>query len=100
MNMPRAPCCLISSTTRSPNSARRPVMTTSAPSSANRKAVALPIPDVAPVMIATLFDSFMASPFLILPLQEVDEDLNLWENKGLLERGEHDDLWCTNGRQS
>ena len=56
-----APVSLISFSTRSPNSTRRPVMTRSAPSSANKSAVAFPIPDVAPVMMATLFESFFMS---------------------------------------
>jgi hypothetical protein len=38
-----------------PKLTRRPVTTKSAPSSANRNAVALPIPDVPPVMMATFF---------------------------------------------
>src|SRR5512142_14834 len=48
---------LISFSTPRPKSTRRPVMTRSAPSSANKRAVALPIPEVAPVMIATLCKS-------------------------------------------
>ena len=45
---------------RSPRSADRPAMTTRAPSAANSRAVASPMPLVAPVMIATLPSSLPA----------------------------------------
>jgi hypothetical protein len=45
--------CLMPLTTRSSSCCRRPVMTTDAPSSANRFATASPIPALPPVTIAT-----------------------------------------------
>src|ERR1700761_7085667 len=48
------PACLISSTVSSPGCCLRAAMATAAPSLANAIAVALPIPELPPVTIATL----------------------------------------------
>ena len=58
------PAALISFTQLSPSSSFVPTTMTFAPSFAKSSAVALPIPLVEPVMIATLFSNFMAMPSL------------------------------------
>lgn len=58
-------------------------MTRSAPSSANKSAVAFPIPDVAPVIMATLFESFFYHKFLPHSLQ-VERVVSRLDSTGLI----------------
>src|SRR3981081_261968 len=69
MNVASPPCCLICRTTASPRCWFRPVIATFAPSLENSSAVASPMPEVPPVMRATLPFRRMRG---ILPAEDVE----------------------------
>src|SRR6476620_10762286 len=98
-NAASPPSFSICLTTSVPSFSRRPETTTFAPARANAIAVALPMPDVAPVTRATLpanvlllFTAFLSFLFSNLCDSSIDEQFHAGDVAGVVRRSEHDSL--------